>query len=126
MSCADPQTADVVNGSTAYDAVEDDRFQLALEVGLHGQELSAKLLDVNRDRIRPIEAGGYCLIDNRIGIRRLLGDALDRSLEDLTVVGPHPNTVDLVTDAQARLATTALSVLATGVANKGWSYRPRY
>jgi hypothetical protein len=89
---ADAEAADVVDGPPADDAVEDDPFKLAFQVGLHAQEFRPEHLHANDHPVRPVEPGGHRLVDDRARGRGLLGHALDRSFEDRAFVGSHgPN-----------------------------------
>jgi hypothetical protein len=44
---------------------------------------------VEDDLVRAVEPGRHRLVNDRVGVRRLLGDAADRTLEDLAFVGLH-------------------------------------
>lgn len=43
--------------------------ELALEVALHLEQVLAKHLHVEGDRVRPAQAGGEHLVDDRVGLR---------------------------------------------------------
>jgi hypothetical protein len=77
-----------VHVETALRAVEGEVLEFAFEVGLHLQELEAKHLRVDRDRMIA-SSGSLRLVDELIGLRRLLGDGVDGVLEDLTFSTSH-------------------------------------
>jgi hypothetical protein len=58
---------------TALRAVEDEVFELALEVGLHLQELEPKHLGVDGDRMIA-STGSLRFVDELVGLDGLLGD----------------------------------------------------
>ena len=74
---------------TTVRAVEDKVGEFALEVGLHVEELEPEHPRVDRDRMGTVEAGGDCLVDELVGLRRLLGDAPDCPLEDAAFASDH-------------------------------------
>jgi hypothetical protein len=74
-----------VDRPPADEAVQHQTFELAFEISLHRQELGAEHLDADDDPGRPVEAGLHRLVDDRVRGRRLLGDAADRSFEDLAL-----------------------------------------
>jgi hypothetical protein len=51
--------------------------------------LEAKHLRVERDSVRPVEAGGEGLVDKRVGFRRLLCDGRDGVFQDVTLPLVH-------------------------------------
>jgi hypothetical protein len=78
---ADADSADVVvNGVSARHTVKNLALKLALEVRFDAEELSAKMLDLNRQRIPSRRVGRHRLVDDCVCVRRLLADALDGSL----------------------------------------------
>ena len=52
-----------MNRLAALRAVEDELPELAFEIGLHIQKLEPQHLRVNRERMRPVEAGGESLVN---------------------------------------------------------------
>ena len=69
---------------TALRAVEDKVLELALEVGLHPQELEAEHLRVDRDRMIP-STSSLRLVNKLVGLDGLLGDRADGVLEDVAL-----------------------------------------
>src|SRR6266498_223997 len=69
-------------------AVRDEVGELALEVRLHVQELEPEHLCADRDGMRA--AAGRCrLVDKLAGLRGLLGDRPDGSLEEVALSVCH-------------------------------------
>jgi hypothetical protein len=85
----DTQPTDVVRRYAADDAVEDLAFEIAFVIALHRQELGTEHLEVHGERRRSVDAGIDGLVDEVVHVGSLLGDAPDRSLEDLALVGLH-------------------------------------
>ncbi len=83
MARTDAETADVVCRDAADDAVKDFAFEFAHEVALHAEQRGAEPLDVHDEGLGPVESGLHRLVHDRVGVGRLLGDALDRTLENL-------------------------------------------
>ena len=73
---------------TTFGAVQRPRLELALEVGLHLEQLEAEHLRVNRDRMIA-STGSLRLIDELVGLDRLLGHGPDGVLEDLAFSASH-------------------------------------
>jgi hypothetical protein len=77
-----------MNVETALGAVQRPRLELALEIGLHIQELEPEHLRVDRDRM----IASTCrlrLIDELVGLDRLLGHGPDGVLEDVAFSSSH-------------------------------------
>lgn len=83
MTRPGPEPGYPMNRSAAIRTVEDELAELALEVGLHVQELEPQHLRVDGQRMGPVEAGVKSLVDELVGLRRLLGQSPDGSLEDV-------------------------------------------
>ena len=84
----DPETAHPVHIEAALRAVRHPRLELALEVGLHLEELQAKHLRVNSDRM----IASTCslrLVDELVGLDGLLRDLVDGVLDDLSLSACH-------------------------------------
>ena len=64
------------------------RLELALEVGLHLQELEPEHLRVDRDRVIA-STSSLRLVNELVGFDGLLGDGVDGSLEDLARSAGH-------------------------------------
>ena len=77
-----------MNVEAAPGAVEDEVLELALEVGLHLQELEPEHLRVDRYRMIA-STGSLRFIDKLVGLRRLLGNGPDGALEDLAFSPGH-------------------------------------
>jgi hypothetical protein len=75
----DSQSAHPMHVHAASRAVENEVLQFALEVGLHVQELEPKHLGVDGDRMIA-STGSLRLVDELIGLGRLLGDGVDGML----------------------------------------------
>jgi hypothetical protein len=88
-----PSPRHPMNVEAALGAVEGEVLELALEVGLHLQELEPEHLRVDRDRMIA-STGSLRLVDELVRLRRLLGDGVDGVLEDLAFSSSH--------DAKAR------------------------
>jgi hypothetical protein len=65
----------------ALRAVEGEVLELALEVGLHLQELEPEHLRVDCDRMIA-STSSLRFVDELVGLGRLLGDGVDGVLED--------------------------------------------
>jgi hypothetical protein len=73
---------------TALRTVEREHLKLALEVGLHVQELEAEHLRVDGDRM----IASTCslrFVNELVGLDGLLGDDTDGVLEDVTFSASH-------------------------------------
>jgi hypothetical protein len=77
-----------MNVETAPGAVEGEILELALEVGLHFQELEPEHLAVDGDRMIA-STGSLRFVDEIVGLRRLLGDGVDGLLEDLAFAASY-------------------------------------
>jgi hypothetical protein len=73
------EPADVVDALPADGAVENDLLEFPFEIGLHRQQLGAQHLRGDDDLVRPVEAGGHRLVDDRIGVRGLFNHAAARA-----------------------------------------------
>jgi hypothetical protein len=71
-----------MNVEAASGAVEGEILELALEVGLHLQELEPEHLGVDGDRVIA-STSSLRLVDELVGLRGLLGDGVDGVLEDV-------------------------------------------
>ena len=60
-------------------AVGDEALEFALEVGLHLQKLEPQHLRMDRDRVIA-STGSLRLVNEVVGLRRLLGDGVDGML----------------------------------------------
>jgi hypothetical protein len=69
-------------------AVEGEILELALEVGLHLQELEPEHLGGDGDRMIA-STGSLRFVDELVGLHRLLGDGVDGVLEDLAFWACH-------------------------------------
>jgi hypothetical protein len=85
MTGSAPEAGDPMDVEAARRAVEDEFAELPLEIRLHAEEFEPEQLCVDRKRVRPIEAGGDRLVDELVGLRRLIGNRTDGSLEDVPV-----------------------------------------
>jgi hypothetical protein len=92
------ETGNPVNVEAALGAVENEVLKLALEIGLHLQELEPEHLRVDGDRMRAAPGGGR-LVDKLTRLGGLLSDGVDGVLDDrsrLPVTGsPKPAHADL-------------------------------
>jgi hypothetical protein len=70
----------------ALRAVEDEVLKLTFEIGLHLQELEPEHLRVDRDRMIA-STSSLRLVDEIVGLHRLLSDGVDGVLEDLAPLG---------------------------------------
>jgi hypothetical protein len=106
MTGSDPEAADPMNVEAALRTVEGEVLELALEVDLHLQQLEPRHLRVDGDRMIASSGGGR-LIDEFVGLRRLLGDGVDGVLEDVafSVSAPFDGRGDRtrVSDTTARV-----------------------
>jgi hypothetical protein len=96
----DTESADPMNVETALRAVEGEVLELALEVGLHLQELEPEHLRVDGDLVIA-STSSLRLVDEIVGLRRLLGDGVDGVLEDLAFSACHWRMVGEREDARA-------------------------
>jgi hypothetical protein len=78
-----------MNVEAALGAVEGEVLELALEIGLHVEELEPEHLRVGDERIGPTVPDLDRLVDELVGLRRLLGDGVDGVLEDLPFTACH-------------------------------------
>jgi hypothetical protein len=78
-----------VHIETALRAVEGEVLELALEIGLHLQELEAEHLRVDHKRIGAAVTDFDRFVDEVVGLGRLLRDGVDGSLEDLALSACH-------------------------------------
>jgi hypothetical protein len=78
----------------ALRAVEGEVLELALEVGLHLQELEPEHLGVDRDRMIA-STSGLRLVDELICLDGLLGHGPDGVLEDLAFSASHGRMLSL-------------------------------
>jgi len=87
------ETGNPVNVEAALGAVENEVLKLALEIGLHLQELEPEHLRADGDRVRAAPGGGR-LVDKLTRLGGLLSDGMDGVLDDrsrLPVTGsPKP------------------------------------
>jgi hypothetical protein len=92
------ETGNPVNVEAALGSVENEVLKLALEIGLHLQELEPEHLRVDGDRMRAAPGGGR-LVDKLTRLGGLLSDGVDGVLDDrsrLPVTGsPKPAHADL-------------------------------
>jgi hypothetical protein len=87
----------------AFGAVEGEILKLALEVGLHLQELEPQHLRVDRDWVIP-SIGSLRLVDELVGLHRLFGDGAEGLLEDLALSACLPSMLGrLLTPRRARI-----------------------
>jgi hypothetical protein len=77
-----------MNVEAAPGAVEREILELALEVSLHLQELEPEHLGVDGDRMIA-STSSLRLVNELVGLRRLLGDGVDGVLEDLAFSASH-------------------------------------
>ena len=73
----------------ALGAVRHPRLELALEVGLHLQELEPEHLRADRDRMIASTGGGGLPLHELVGFDCLLGQGPDDVLEDLALSACH-------------------------------------
>jgi len=78
-----------VNVEAAPRAVEREVLELALEVGLHVQQLEPEHLGVGDERIGPAVAGADRLVDEGVGLRCLLSYNADGMFEDVALARSH-------------------------------------
>src|SRR4029453_16981203 len=88
MTGCDPEPADPMHVQAALRTVEDEDLELALEIGLHLQELEPEHLRVDGDRMIA-STGSLRLVDELVGLDRLLGHRPDGVLEDLALSSCH-------------------------------------
>jgi hypothetical protein len=88
MSGRDAESRDPVYVEAAFGAVEGEVLELALEVGLHLQELQAEHLGVDGDSMIS-STGSLRLVHELVGLDRLLGDGVHSLLEDLALLVGH-------------------------------------
>jgi hypothetical protein len=69
----------------ALRAVEGEVLEFSFEVGLHVQELQPKHLGVGDERIGPTVADLDRLVDERVGLRCLVGYGVDGTFEDVSL-----------------------------------------
>jgi hypothetical protein len=72
----DAEPRDPMHVEAALRAVEDEVLELALEVGLHLQELKSEHLRVDRDRMIA-STSSLRLVNEFVGLDRLLGNGAD-------------------------------------------------
>ena len=89
MSGLHPEARHPVDCLTACGAIEDERPELALEVGLHLQQLLAEPLRLDREGIRTVVACGERLVDQRVGLGGLLTQRPGSPLEDVALLPGH-------------------------------------
>jgi hypothetical protein len=77
----DAEAADPMNLAPARGAVEHERLELLLHVGLDGEKLLAERLGLDGDWVRSVDAGGERLVDQRVGLACLLRDRGDGTFE---------------------------------------------
>jgi hypothetical protein len=80
----DSQSAHPMHVQAASRAVENEVLQLTFEVGLHLQELESEHLRVDGDRMIA-STGSLRLVNELVGLRRLLGDGVNGVLEDVAL-----------------------------------------
>jgi hypothetical protein len=85
----DAESGDPMHRPPTLGAVQDERPELPLEVGLHVQELEPKHLRVDRERMGAVKPGLERLVDDRARRSRLLGHGVDGTLEDLALPSSH-------------------------------------
>ncbi len=106
MARANADPADVVRSVAADNAVELDPFEFALKVGFHAEELRTQTPHVHDERLGPVEPRIDRLVDDGVGVRRLLG--LRRIARSRTsLVAPHPRIVEAATDPHVGQATSS-------------------
>jgi hypothetical protein len=91
---SDAETADPMNVEAALRAVEREVLELAFEIGLHLQELKPQHLRVDGDRMIA-STSSLRLVNELVGLRRLLRDGVDGVLEDVTLAAGHGRMLDL-------------------------------
>jgi hypothetical protein len=101
MAGTDPESGDPMDRATALRAVEEEPIETALEIGFHVEEFEPEHLRVDRERVGAVEAAGDRLVDERVGLRGLLGDDANRPLEELTL----PEALQAVMRRRLRLTT---------------------
>jgi hypothetical protein len=72
-----------VHGPTTLRAIQHQIPETPLQVGLHSQELQAQHFRGDHDRIGAVESGRDRLVDEVVGLRRLLREGVDRAFEDV-------------------------------------------
>ena len=77
-----------MNEPTAVRAVQDERAEIALEVGLHFQELEPEHLRVDGHRMIT-STRSLRLLHELVGLRGLLGDGPDGVLKDVALAAGH-------------------------------------
>jgi hypothetical protein len=70
--------------STAIGAMKHQPTELALEVGLHVQELEAEYFCLKCRGMRPVETGAVCLVQDGASRRGLITDGPHGSLKDVS------------------------------------------
>lgn len=98
MSGPHTEAADVANTLPADGAIEDDLRELTLKIGLHRQQLGTEHLRAHDDPVGSVEPGCHRLVDDRIGVGRLLRDAVGGADEESSVLGRHRRTLPTVWD----------------------------
>jgi hypothetical protein len=63
-----------MHGSAASRTVEDEAFELLLQVGLHLEEFLSQHLRLEGDGVGAVESGGDRLVDDSVGLGRLLAN----------------------------------------------------
>jgi hypothetical protein len=86
MTGGDAEATDPMHVETAFRAVRHPCLELALEVGLHPQKLKPQHLRVDGDRVIA-STSSLRLVNEVVGLRRLLGNGVDGVLEDLAFRG---------------------------------------
>ena len=84
MPRRDAGAAHSLHVEAALRTVEREVLELALEVGLHLQELEPEHLRLDGDRMIA-STGSLRFVDELVGLDRLLGDGADGVLQDLAL-----------------------------------------
>jgi hypothetical protein len=85
----DPEAADPMHVQAALRAVEGEVLELALQIGLHLEQLQSEHLRVGDKWIGPAVPNVDRLVDEGVGLHRLLGDCVDGVLEDVAFAACH-------------------------------------
>lgn len=104
MTGQNPDSRYPVDCLAAARAVEHELSQIALEVGLHLQELEAKHLRLVGDGVGAVQAGVDSLIDDRARGCRLLARGSNGTLEDVALLPGHSAMLALCHDEFLRVA----------------------
>jgi hypothetical protein len=88
MAWCDSESAHPMRVEAALRAVRHPRLELALEIGLHLQELEPEHLRVDRDGVIA-STSSLRIVDELVRLRRVLSNGVDGVLEDLALSACH-------------------------------------